>query len=37
VQRRVGSLNRVELEDLELLALPAFFGEPVAAEGAERR
>jgi len=33
VQRRVGSLNRVELEDLELLALPAFFGEPAGAEG----
>jgi SGNH hydrolase-like domain, acetyltransferase AlgX len=28
VQRRVGSLNRVELDDLDLLALPAFFGEP---------
>jgi len=37
VQRRVGSLNRVELDDLELLALPAFFGEPVAAGGEERR
>ena len=28
VQRRVGSLNRAELDDLDLLALPAFFGEP---------
>jgi alginate O-acetyltransferase complex protein AlgJ len=28
VQQRVGSLNRVELDDLELLALPAYFGEP---------
>jgi alginate O-acetyltransferase complex protein AlgJ len=36
VQRRVGSLNRVELEDLDLLALPTFFGEPVAEEGGER-
>jgi len=27
VQERVGSLNRVELDDLDLLALPAFFGE----------
>jgi alginate O-acetyltransferase complex protein AlgJ len=30
VQRRVGSLNRVELDDLDMLALPAFFGEPPA-------
>ena len=37
VQKRVGSLNRVELDDLELLALPTFFGEPVDAEGEERR
>jgi alginate O-acetyltransferase complex protein AlgJ len=33
VQRRVGSLNRVELDDLELLEVPTFFGEPVAAKG----
>jgi alginate O-acetyltransferase complex protein AlgJ len=33
VQARVGSLNRVELEDLELLALPAFFGESPAPGG----
>jgi hypothetical protein len=33
VQARLGSLNRVELDDLELLALPAFFGEPLASGG----
>jgi len=33
VQERVGSLNRVELEDLDLLALPAFFGEVLAPGG----
>jgi alginate O-acetyltransferase complex protein AlgJ len=33
VQERVGSLNRVELDDLELLALPAFFGELLAPGG----
>jgi alginate O-acetyltransferase complex protein AlgJ len=30
-QARAGSLNRVELDDLELLALPAFLGEPAGA------
>ena len=29
VQERLGSLNRVELDDVDLLSLPAFFGEPV--------
>ena len=36
VQRRVGSLNRVELDDLTLLALPTYFGEPVEAEQENR-
>lgn len=36
VQRRVGSLNRVELDDLDLLALPAFFGEPAPPPAAAR-
>jgi alginate O-acetyltransferase complex protein AlgJ len=36
VQQRVGSLNRVELDDLELLELPAFFGEPATLEGDPR-
>lgn len=31
---RAGSLNRVELDDLDLLGLPAFLGEPIAPEGA---
>jgi alginate O-acetyltransferase complex protein AlgJ len=33
-QARAGSLNRVELDDLGLLALPAFLGEPAPAGGA---
>ncbi len=33
VQARVGSLNRVELDDLALLALPAYFGELPAPGG----
>ena len=32
-QARAGSLNRVELDDLDLLALPAFLGTPLAPEG----
>jgi hypothetical protein len=32
-QIRAGSLNRIELDDLELLALPAFLGAPVLPEG----
>jgi hypothetical protein len=32
-QERAGSLNRIELDDLDLLALPAFLGEPVEPEG----
>jgi alginate O-acetyltransferase complex protein AlgJ len=32
VQQRAGSLNRIELDDLELLALPAFLGTPDAQE-----
>ena len=32
-QQRAGSLNRIELDDLELLALPAFLGTPEAKEG----
>jgi hypothetical protein len=32
VQQRAGSLNRIELDDLELLALPAFLGTPEAKE-----
>lgn len=33
VQRRVGSLNRAELEDFDLLALPAYFAELLAPGG----
>lgn len=36
VQERLGSLNRVELDDVDLLSLPAFFGEPVT-QGAKAR
>lgn len=35
VQERVGSLNRVELDDLGLLALPAYFGELLPAGGSQ--
>jgi alginate O-acetyltransferase complex protein AlgJ len=35
VQQAAGSLNRIELDDLELLALPAFLGTPAAQEGDE--
>ena len=31
-QQRAGSLNRIELDDLELLALPAFLGTTEAKE-----